>query len=140
RAGDSAAIDWISKLRKELILSAWAAEVSVGESVQMADSTLRAWWARADTYLNTLASHEAGLAKQARESLEWMLLLAALNPAQRDTLRRDAVDTARRATRDLPSWSRQLGQEVGDKNVELPVAILASIVLPAAQATERARQ
>ncbi|MEP9385592.1 protein kinase domain-containing protein, partial [Nocardioides cheoyonin] len=135
RNGDTKAVSWITGLRKERILSAWAGEAPVPVEIRRADDLLRTWWNNVE---NLLAKVPGEQAAQIRPALEPALLEAALNSDARNRISAAGQEVAAEASV-LPDWAAPikaaaLGTTAGPEH-----AALALATLPAAEKTETAR-
>jgi hypothetical protein len=140
KGGDEAAVAWITDLRSNRILSAWAAAGRVTETVRLADDLLQSWWRSADKGLRSIPSGTP-FADVARPALEWMLLTAALDPKRRDEIEAAGKRAAEADYVDLPNWARTLKSSTttASGTGALGAFALAELVLPLAASAETAR-
>jgi len=61
RTGDTKAVNWITGLRKERILTAWASEATVPAEIRRADDMLRGWWNNVENLLAKTPGEQASV-------------------------------------------------------------------------------
>lgn len=135
RAGDREAAAWITVLRQDRILSAWAGEADVPPEIRHADDLLRSWWITLDNALTQVPRDQA---TELIPALEPVLLEAALNPAVRQQILQKGKETATAAST-LPSWATPIKAKALATSADPAHAALALATLPAAERTEWAR-
>lgn len=135
RNGESKAVNWITGLRKERILSAWAGEAAVPAEIRRADDLLRGWWNNVENLLSKVPGEQAA---QIRQALEPVLLEAALNSDARDRVSAAGQRVAAEASV-LPSWAAPIKAAAVGTTIGPEHAALALATLPAAEKAETAR-
>lgn len=137
--GDRAALDWLRSLRDKQILSAWAAETPMPESVQLADSRLGEWWSAAETILDRIPADQSAVRRGVEDTIEPALLAAALDPSQRERLLQGGVRAVRQGGGGLPGWAEPLVRDLSERTDHPALAAVAAALVPLVRRQEQDR-